>query len=230
MEVGHEGAGFAFDNEGPRHKTYLAPYQLANRPVTNGEFIEFINDQGYETPDYWLSDGWQKVKEEQWGHPQYWMKKDEEWYTYTLSGLQVVDPRAPVTHVSFYEADAYARWAGRRLPTEQEWEHAVKDQSTDGHFMEDGHFQPHSHYSNKSFDKAYGDVWEWTQSPYVPYPRSKPLEGALGEYNAKFMANQFVLKGGSCVTPRSHIRLTYRNFFYPHMRWQFSGFRLADDV
>ncbi|WP_431801024.1 ergothioneine biosynthesis protein EgtB [Halobacillus andaensis] len=231
VEVGHSGEGFCFDNEGPRHKTYLAPYQLANRPVTNGEFIDFINADGYETPDYWLSDGWQKVNEENWVHPQYWMKKENEWYVYTLSGLQKIDPHAPVSHVSFYEADAYARWAGKRLPTEQEWEHALEGHLIEGHFMEDDFYQPHSQYStNETFHKAFGDVWEWTQSPYVPYPRNKPLDGSLGEYNAKFMANQIVLKGGSCVTPQSHIRLTYRNFFYPHMRWAFSGFRLADDL
>ncbi|UOQ42864.1 ergothioneine biosynthesis protein EgtB [Halobacillus salinarum] len=230
VQVGYDGEGFCFDNENPRHKTYLAPYQLANRPVTNWEFIQFINDGGYEHPEHWLSDGWQKVHQEHWGHPQYWEKQEGEWYSYTLAGLTKLDLNAPVSHVSYYEADAYARWAGKRLPTEQEWEYALETHTLDGHFMEDGYYQPHSHYSEEAaFHKAFGDVWEWTQSPYVPYPRSKPLAGSLGEYNAKFMANQFVLKGGSCVTPRSHIRLTYRNFFYPDMRWQFSGFRLADD-
>ncbi|WP_226577964.1 ergothioneine biosynthesis protein EgtB [Halobacillus litoralis] len=230
VEVGHDGGGFAFDNEGPRHKTYLHSYKLANRPVTNGEFIQFIESGGYEEAAYWLSDGWSKVKEEQWKHPEYWQEKDGQWFYFTLSGLKEIDLDAPVVHVSFYEADAYARWAGKRLPTEQEWEHAMENLLLDGHFMEDESFQPHAGYTGQSMEKAYGDVWEWTQSPYVPYPGNKPLEGALGEYNAKFMANQIVLKGGSCVTPRSHIRSTYRNFFHPHMRWQFSGFRLAEDV
>ncbi|WLR51078.1 ergothioneine biosynthesis protein EgtB [Bacillus tianshenii] len=231
VEIGHNGDGFSFDNETPRHKSYLEPFQLANRPVTNGEFMDFINDKGYEVPNWWLSDGWNKVKEEEWDHPQYWIKQDGKWYNYTLGGLKEVDPNAPVTHVSFYEADAYARWAGKRLPTEQEWEHALEGHSLEGHFVEDGHYQPHSFYNEShTFHKAFGDNWEWTQSPYVPYPKNKPLEGPLGEYNAKFMANQMVMRGGSCVTSQSHIRLTYRNFFYPEMRWQFSGFRLADNL
>lgn len=229
VEIGHNGVGFSFDNERPRHTTYLHPFQMANRPVTNADYIEFIEDGGYENPQYWLSDGWQIVQKEGWECPQYWQHNEGEWYIFTLGGLKTIDPHAPVCHVSFYEADAYARWAGRRLPTEQEWEFAMNSQGAEGHFMEDGHYQPHSEYDNETFSKAFGDVWEWTQSPYVPYPRSKPLEGALGEYNAKFMANQIVLKGGSCVTPRTHTRLTYRNFFYPQMRWQFSGIRLADD-
>ncbi|RDY67600.1 ergothioneine biosynthesis protein EgtB [Halobacillus trueperi] len=230
VEIGHDGDGFSFDNERPRHTTYLHPFQMADRPVTNADYIEFIDDGGYENPQYWLSDGWQMAKEEGWKSPQYWQREEEKWYIFTLGGLQLIDLHAPVCHVSFYEADAYARWAGRRLPTEQEWEFVMSDQGVGGHFMEDGHFHPHSEYAQERFKKAFGDVWEWTRSPYVPYPRSKPLEGALGEYNAKFMANQIVLKGGSCVTPRTHIRPTYRNFFYPQMRWQFSGIRLADDA
>ncbi|WP_085507086.1 ergothioneine biosynthesis protein EgtB [Thalassobacillus devorans] len=229
VEVGHDGNGFAFDNEGPRHKTYLEPYRLANRPVTNGEFLEFIDDNGYETSHYWLSDGWQKVNEDKWRHPQYWVQEDGEWYIFTLAGLKKLDMHAPVVHISFYEADAYARWAGKRLPTEQEWEHAMRNEEIAGNFMENDTYHPNSYYKGGKFDKAFGETWEWTQSPYVPYPRNKPLDGSLGEYNAKFMANQMVLKGGSCVTPRTHTRLTYRNFFYPDMKWQFSGFRLADD-
>ncbi|WP_281657822.1 ergothioneine biosynthesis protein EgtB [Halobacillus sp. Cin3] len=230
-DIGHNGEGFAFDHEGPRHKTYLHPYRIANRPVTNGEFIQFMESGGYEQPEHWLSDGWGTVKENQWKHPQYWVNKDGEWHMFTLSGLQKIDLDAPVSHVSFYEADAYARWSGRRLPTEQEWEHAMEKLEVDGHFMEHEQYQPHSIYKGDgTMEKAYGDVWEWTQSPYVPYPGNKPLDGALGEYNAKFMANQLVLRGGACVTPQSHIRATYRNFFHPEMRWQFSGFRLAEDV
>ncbi|QKS72470.1 ergothioneine biosynthesis protein EgtB [Paenalkalicoccus suaedae] len=229
-EVGHSGDGFAFDNEEPRHRTFLHAFKLANRPVTNGEFMAFIEDGGYERAELWLSDGFQTVQDEGWKHPLYWMRQDTSWMMFTLGGTVDIDPDAPVCHVSFYEADAYARWAGRRLPTESEWEHALANEVIEGNFMEDMVLAPTSLYSGKMFEKAYGDVWEWTQSPYTAYPRSKPLEGALGEYNAKFMSNQLVLRGGSCVTPLSHIRPTYRNFFYPQMRWQFSGFRLADDV
>ncbi|MEK4649575.1 MULTISPECIES: ergothioneine biosynthesis protein EgtB [Exiguobacterium] len=229
-EIGHDDAGFSFDNERPRHKIYLHPFKLANRPVTNAEYQLFIEAGGYKKAEFWLSDGWNFVKENKIEAPAYWQQDDAEWSTFTLNGLQPLDPSAPVCHVSFYEADAYARWAGYRLPTEQEWEVALGDLPTEGQFMEDGYFHPDSQYESNKFMKAFGDVWEWTQSPYMSYPRSKPLEGALGEYNAKFMSNQIVLKGGACVTPRTHIRATYRNFFYPHMRWQFSGIRLADNV
>ncbi|AJD90385.1 hypothetical protein JMA_10680 [Jeotgalibacillus malaysiensis] len=228
-KIGTDGEEFAFDNETPCHDAYLNGCQVANRPVTNREYLAFIEDGGYERAELWLSDGWQQVKQENWHAPLYWRQKDGEWSYFTLSGLQPVDWESPVTHVSYYEADAYARWAGKRLPTEQEWEHAMKGEEIKGNFMDDDRYQPDDSYSGGRFEKAFGDVWEWTQSPYTPYPRSKPLDGALGEYNAKFMSNQIVLKGGSCVTPLSHIRLTYRNFFYPHMRWQFSGIRLADD-
>ncbi|TFE00510.1 ergothioneine biosynthesis protein EgtB [Jeotgalibacillus salarius] len=228
-KIGTNGEEFAFDNETPCHDTFLNGCQIANRPVTNREYLSFIEDGGYEKAELWLSDGWQLVKKEQWEAPLYWVRNDGGWSYFTLSGLQPVDWEAPVTHVSYYEADAYARWAGKRLPTEQEWEHAMKNEEIKGNFMDHDRYQPDAHYHGARFEKAFGDVWEWTQSPYTPYPRSKPLDGALGEYNAKFMSNQIVLKGGSCVTPLSHIRLTYRNFFYPHMRWQFSGIRLADD-
>lgn len=232
VETGNDGEGFSFDNEGPRHKTWLDPYRLANRPVTNGEYLQFIENGGYTQPEYWLSDGWNDVKTYNWEAPQYWEKRDGKWFVFTLSGLLPVDEHAPVSHISFYEADAYARWAGKRLPTEEEWEHAFQHTPIKGNFAEQGYFHPISEDNEEthSFSKGFGDVWEWTQSSYSPYPRSKPLEGALGEYNAKFMANQMVLKGGSCATPASHIRLTYRNFFYPQMRWQFSGLRLAEDV
>ncbi|SDJ06931.1 ergothioneine biosynthesis protein EgtB [Alteribacillus bidgolensis] len=232
IEIGNDAKGFSFDNEGPRHKKWLNTYRLANRPVTNGEYIQFMEDEGYTKPEYWLSDGWNAVQGYQWECPQYWEKHDGQWYAFTLSGLVPIDEHAPVSHISFYEADAYARWAGKRLPTEEEWEHALRHTPIEGNFAERGYFQPIAenigpHYP---FSKGFGDVWEWTRSSYSPYPRNKPLKGALGEYNAKFMANQIVLRGGSCATPHSHIRLTYRNFFYPQMRWQFSGLRLADDV
>ncbi|MFZ3579550.1 ergothioneine biosynthesis protein EgtB [Virgibacillus sp. DJP39] len=231
VEVGNDGEGFSFDNEGPRHKKWLNPFRLANRPVTNGEYLQFIQDGGYSQAKYWLSDGWNAVKTYNWQAPQYWEKHDGSWYAFTLSGLLPVDEHAPVSHISFYEADAYARWAGKRLPTEEEWEHGLQHTPIKGNFAEHGYFQPISdNEETQGFSKGFGDVWEWTQSSYSPYPRSKPLKGALGEYNAKFMANQMVLKGGSCATPESHIRLTYRNFFYPQMRWQFSGLRLAEDV
>lgn len=231
VEIGNDGEGFSFDNEGPRHKKWLEPYRLANRPVTNGEYQQFIEDGGYKQPEYWLSDGWNTIKTNNWQAPQYWEKHDKKWFAYTLSGLLPVNEHAPVSHISFYEADAYARWAGKRLPTEEEWEHGLKNVPIKGNFAEQGYFQPIAENNeDDTFSKGFGDVWEWTQSAYSPYPGIKPLKGALGEYNAKFMANQMVLKGGSCVTPESHIRLTYRNFFYPQMRWQFSGLRLAEDA
>ncbi|WP_421379778.1 ergothioneine biosynthesis protein EgtB [Bacillus salacetis] len=231
VEIGHNDERFSFDNERPRHKVWVEPYRLATRPVTNSEYIQFIKDDGYQTPEWWLSDGWNKVKKEQWTSPLYWVEKEGEWHHFTLSGLQKVDPDAPVTHVSFYEADAYSRWKGKRLPTEAEWEHAAQSVTIEGNTVEDGFLQPHGQSSGNShpLQKLFGDVWEWTSSPYTPYPGNKPLEGALGEYNAKFMCNQMVLRGGSCVTPLSHIRETYRNFFPADKRWPFSGIRLAED-
>lgn len=227
VEIGHDGQGFAFDNEGPRHKLWLEPYRLASRPVTNGEFLAFMEDGGYHEVSYWLSDGWTTVRREGWRAPLYWEQIDGEWYYFTLSGMRAVDEREPVTHISFYEADAYARWAEKRLPTEAEWENAFASCKIKGNFADTRYYHPCADETG-GVESVYGDVWEWTASPYVPYPGNTPLEGALGEYNAKFMANQMVLRGGSCVTPASHIRPTYRNFFQPDKRWQFSGLRLAE--
>jgi ergothioneine biosynthesis protein EgtB len=229
--IGHAGPGFAFDNEGPRHDVLVQPHLLADRLVTNGEFLEFIADGGYARPELWLSDGWNTCQAQGWESPLYWQGPDSGRRQFTLSGVRDVDPNEPVCHVSFYEADAYARWAGARLPTEPEWELAAAPCATDGNFVESGHLHPVA--AGRTSDapaQLFGDVWEWTQSPYSPYPGFRPAAGALGEYNAKFMCNQVVLRGGSCATPASHIRATYRNFFPPDARWQFSGIRLARDV
>lgn len=230
--IGHEGSGFAFDNECPRHEVYLRPFRIASRPVTSGEYREFIDAGGYRTPDHWLSEGWRTVQERGWQAPLYWEQRDGAWWTQTLAGLQPIDPHAPVPHVSYYEADAYARWRGARLPSEQEWEHAVADAPVRGNLQEDGIFHPVPAEASPAGGLAqlFGDVWEWTLSAYAPYPGYRTPPGAVGEYNGKFMVSQMVLRGGSCVTPRSHIRATYRNFFPPDARWQFSGIRLADDV
>ena len=229
--MGHHGSGFAFDNEWPRHQTYNRPYRLASRLVTNGEYLAFIEAEGYRTPELWLSDGWKVVQERRWNAPLYWEQVDGAWRTYTLSGMQPVDEQGPVAHVSYYEADAYARWSGTRLPTEHEWEHAVEPEPIQGNFLESGIYHPVPAMGDGSrLEQPFGDLWEWTQSPYAPYPGYQPLEGALGEYNGKFMVNQMVLRGGSCATPQSHIRPTYRNFFPPDARWQFSGIRLAQDA
>lgn len=229
--IGHENKTFSYDNERPRHKVWLHDYSLASRPVTNGEYIDFMQDGGYQTAKYWLSDGWNIVNERGWNSPLYWKKKDEEWYHFTLSGFRKVNTSEPVCHISYYEADAFARWAGNRLPTEQEWENAFSHTSIKGNFAESELYRPSADYQDDEHElaKGFGDVWEWTMSPYTPYPGHKPYEGVLGEYNAKFMSNQMVLRGGSCVTPASHMRSTYRNFFHPDRRWQFSGLRLAGD-
>jgi ergothioneine biosynthesis protein EgtB len=204
------------------------------RLVTNGEYAEFVRDRGYERPELWLSDGWALAQEQQWRKPLYWSDSlDSE---FTLTGTRDLDAATPVSHVSFYEADAFARWANARLPTESEWEVAASRTRVSGNFLEDHHLHPLPAVDKPSQSAAsapvqlFGDLWEWTQSPYSPYPGYRPLPGALGEYNGKFMANQFVLRGGCCVTPASHVRATYRNFFYPHMRWQFGGIRLARDA
>ncbi|NNF51364.1 MAG: ergothioneine biosynthesis protein EgtB [Gammaproteobacteria bacterium] len=227
-EIGYSGTEFVFDNETPRHRTYLQAHAIANRPVTNREFRAFIDDDGYRRAELWLSDGWATVNKEGWSRPLYWTEDLTRYFT--LGGMQEIDSEAPVCHVSFYEADAYARWAGARLPTEPEWETLAAKTHTDGNFVESGHLQPVTQLDEtKGVRQLFGDVWEWTQSAYGPYPGYRPLAGALGEYNGKFMCNQMVLRGGSCATPHSHIRATYRNFFYPQSRWQFSGIRLAKD-
>lgn len=228
VEIGHDGDGFAFDCEGPRHKVWLEPFRLATHPVSNGQFIAFIEAGGYETPELWLSDGWAMCQEQEWNAPLYWRKQDGEWRIFTLSGLRPVDPDAPVCHVSYYEADAYARWAGARLPREAEWEAIAAPLPPEGHFAGANVFHPMPGRA-RGLSQMFGDVWEWTQSAYAAYPGFEPAAGAVGEYNGKFMSGQMVLRGGSCVTPENHIRASYRNFFHPWARWQFSGIRLAKD-
>ncbi len=223
-----EGSGFAFDNEGPRHNVYLQPFRLASRLVTNGEYLEFMRDGGYGKATLWLSDGWDCVRNNQWNAPLYWEQRDGEWWSYTIEGMQPVQLDEPVCHISFYEADAFAHWAGARLPTEFEWEIAARSAPVTGNFVETGELHPRPQDSNQSLAQMFGDVWEWTSSAYTPYPGFKPAAGAVGEYNGKFMCNQMVLRGGSCATPQSHMRATYRNFFPPHVRWQFMGIRLAN--
>jgi ergothioneine biosynthesis protein EgtB len=226
--VGHEGDGFAFDNEGPRNNVYLAPFRLASRLVTNGEYLEFMLDDGYATAELWLSDGWDCVHANQWSAPLYWERRDSEWWQYTMDGMRRVHAAEPVCHVSYYEADAFARWAGARLATEFEWETASQMCAIEGNFVDSGTLHPRNAPENGSLTQMFGDVWEWTGSAYLAYPGFQPVAGAVGEYNGKFMSNQMVLRGGSCATPKSHIRRTYRNFFPPHARWQFMGIRLAN--
>ena len=227
-EIGSSGASFCFDNEQPRHKVFLREYRLASRPTTNGEYLEFIEGGGYARPELWLSDGWTVVQERKWNAPLYWVRVEGEWNEMTLSGLRALDFAEPVCHLSFYEADAYARWREARLPTEAEWEAAASGEAIEGNFVESGVYHPRP-AGGPQDAQWFGDVWEWTSSAYAPYPGYRPLEGALGEYNGKFMAKQYVLRGGCCATPQSHMRPTYRNFFYPHDRWPFTGIRLASD-
>jgi ergothioneine biosynthesis protein EgtB len=227
-EIGSAGGEFTYDNEHPRHRMFLEAFKLGHRLITNREFLQFMEDGGYERSGLWLDDGWSAVNENNWNAPLYWLQKDGKWHYYTLSGLRKVDPNEPVTHISYYEADAFARWAGARLPTEVEWEVAAGDKPYEGNFVEDETFHPRPLRQDKDrLNQMYGDVWEWTKSSYDAYPGYQPLEGALGEYNGKFMCGQYVLRGGSCATSKSHIRKTYRNFFYPDARWQFNGIRLA---
>ncbi len=228
--IGHDGEGFAYDNEEPRHRQYLEPFALAHRLVTCGEFLAFMEDDGYRRPELWLSEGWATVQEREWSEPFYWEKRDGSWMLFTLSGMQAVDPAEPVCHLSYFEADAYARWAGCRLPTEAEWEVAARALPVRGNLADSGRLHPAPADGDGGLEQMYGDVWEWTRSPYSPYPGYRPAPGAVGEYNGKFMCNQFVLKGGSVATSASHLRPTYRNFFHPDACWQFTGLRLARDV
>ena len=228
--IGHDGEGFAYDNEAPRHREFLDAFELASRPVTNAEYLEFIGDGGYGQPLLWLSNGWATLQEQGWKAPLYWERREGDWATFTLAGMQPIRPREPVTHVSYYEADAYARWAGARLPTEAEWETAATGTAIEGNFVESGRLHPAPASGNTGLTQLFGDVWEWTRSPYVLYPGYRAPDGPLGEYNGKFACDQWVLRGGSCATPRSHIRASYRNFFPAGSRWQFSGVRLARDA
>jgi len=231
IDFGYNGNGFSFDNEGPRHQAVLTPFALADRPVTNGEYLEFINDGGYENPLPWLSDGWAKVQSENWKSPLYWKNVGDAWREFTLHGEQALDLSAPVVHLSYYEAAAFADWAGARLPEEREWEHAATSTSMN-QSVSRSEFSPHPKAAREGdgLKEMFGGVWEWTRSSYSPYPRYKASKDAVGEYNGKFMCGQFVLKGGSCATSDGHIRATYRNFFPPEARWQFSGLRLARDI
>ncbi|MBL8269303.1 ergothioneine biosynthesis protein EgtB [Steroidobacter sp.] len=227
-EIGATGKHFCFDNETPRHRTLVEPYALGDRLVTNGEYLEFMRDGGYRRAEFWLSDGWSTVTQEGWSRPFYWTPAlDAE---FTLRGLQSLDTAAPVCHLSYYEADAFARWAGARLPTEAEWELAAESLPVRGNLLKTDMLKPLPAGDQPGLKQMFGDVWEWTASPYSAYPGYRPLSGALGEYNGKFMCSQVVLRGGSCVTPADHVRATYRNFFYPQARWQFMGVRLARDL
>lgn len=229
-KIGHQSGEFGYDNEFPEHKTYIHKFEIADRLVTNGEYLEFMEDGGYRDPKWWLDEGFAAVENEEWDRPLYWVKRDNEWYHFTLSGLEKLDLNEPVTHVSYFEADAFARWKGFRLPTEQEWELASRSEPMKGNFVEAKHYHPaalNEENRGEKLHQMYGDVWQWTQSSYAPYPGYKPFPGALGEYNGKFMVNQYVLRGGSCATSEHHIRKTYRNFFHTGSRWQFSGIRLA---
>lgn len=229
-QLGHPGGGFHYDNEGPQHRVFLEPFQIASRPVTCGEYLDFIADGGYRRPELWLEVGWNRLRKEGWEAPQYWRRDaDGSWTVFTLRGRRPVDPNEPVCHVSYFEADAFARWAGARLPTEAEWEVATRERpGPRGTFLEDNLLHPvPAPGEGRAPVQMLGDVWEWTGSAYLPYPGYRPPEGAVGEYNGKFMVDQMVLRGGSCATPRSHIRETYRNFFPTDARWPFTGFRLA---
>ena len=232
VEIGHDGSGFSYDNEGPRHRALVPAFSLANRLVTNAEYLEFMEDNGYARAEFWLSLGWTTLNEQRWSAPLYWEKRDGEWWNFTLSGFRPVDESEPVTHISYFEADAFANWADARLPTEFEWERAAAKIDIEGNFVESERFHPKRFTpppQNQDLQQMFGDAWEWTRSAYSPYPGYHAARGALGEYNGKFMCNQYVLRGGSCATSRAHIRKTYRNFFQPDKRWQFTGIRLSRD-
>ncbi len=225
--IGHDGDGFSYDNETPRHEVLLRGHRLADRLVTNAEYLEFMQDNSYHNPALWLSDGWALIQREQWQHPLYWRQKDEHWFQFTLSGLRELNPHEPVCHISFYEADAYARWLGKRLPREDELELVLAQHAVKGNFQDKDLLHPAPATESAQW---YGELWAWTTSAYSAYPGFKTLAGAMGEYNGKFMSNQIVLKGGSCITSKTHMRASYRNFFYPDERWAFTGLRLAEDV
>jgi ergothioneine biosynthesis protein EgtB len=227
VDIGHDGEGFAFDNEGPRHGVLLQSFALADRLVTVGEYLAFIEDGGYRRPEFWLSDGWDQAQSERWSAPLYWRGDGEKWRLFTLQGARALDRNEPVCHVSYYEADAYARWAGKRLPSEAEWELAA---TAHPQATEPVRFHPHPADAGDGLKQMFGETWQWTQSAYAPYPRYRPPSGALGEYNGKFMSNQMVLRGGCVATSPGHMRASYRNFFPPHARWAFSGIRLAADA
>ncbi|ASQ45835.1 ergothioneine biosynthesis protein EgtB [Legionella clemsonensis] len=232
VEIGYQGSDFCFDNELPSHQKILNPYLICSHLVTVGEYLEFMEAKGYDDPQWWLSDGWDWVCQQTAKTPLYWHHINNEWYIFTLNGLNLLDLAEPVSHISYYEADAYARWRGYRLPSEEEWEYFVASHPISpqqGNFLESGFYHPQPAHCEDA-GQFFGDLWEWTASPYIPYPGYKPMTGALGEYNGKFMANQLVLRGGCCVTPQSHIRASYRNFFQPEKRWQFSGLRLAANL
>ncbi|HEY4758348.1 MAG TPA: ergothioneine biosynthesis protein EgtB [Chthoniobacterales bacterium] len=228
--MGHDGRGFSYDNEGPQHRALVPKFSLGSRLITCGEYQHFIDAGGYERPELWLSLGWTTVNEQRWNAPLYWEKRDGAWWHFTLSGFRPVDQNEPVTHVSYFEADAFANFSGARLPTEFEWELAAQGEPIEGNFVEAERFHPTSAPPGDCLTQMFGDVWEWTRSSYSPYPGYRAAPGALGEYNGKFMCNQYVLRGGSCATSQSHIRPTYRNFFQPEKRWQFTGIRLARDA
>ncbi|MBS0520198.1 MAG: ergothioneine biosynthesis protein EgtB [Proteobacteria bacterium] len=230
VEIGHDGEGFAFDNEGPRHRTWVDPFALATRLVTCGEYAAFIEDGGYRRPEFWLSAGWECVNQRRWEAPLYWERDGGTWHVFTLAGLQPMQAEEPVCHVSAYEAAAYAKWAGRRLPREAEWELAAADAGLDGNLLSDGCPLHPVAARTAGLGQMFGDVWEWTASPYVAYPGYREPPGAIGEYNGKFMSSQMVLRGGCAVTPHDHIRATYRNFFPPDARWMFGGIRLVEDL
>lgn len=229
VEIGHDGDSFAYDNERPRHRTLLQDFKLGTRLVCNAEYLAFIDDGGYDRVDLWLSDAWRTLNEQRWQAPLYWFKQGRDWMHFDLTGAHTLHPDEPVSHLSHYEADAYARWAGKRLPTEAEWEHAAGRQAISGNFLDSGLYVPQP-AQQTGLPQMYGDLWEWTQSAYLPYPGFKPLPGTLGEYNGKFMSAQMVLRGGSCITAQEHMRASYRNFFRAADRWMFSGLRLAEDI